>query len=182
MRAITRTAAPILVAAILIFALALTVSAQTRDVVNTLIARVLRVQNSAQFDGPATFNAALVATDTVAVTGNASIGGNLAVTGDTALAADLNLAPQTAISVTNGGIITPTGALQRLTSAGNVTATLAAPAAGQVIVLFNSSSTTITIEDTTGQALSANAALGQWDTLTIVGYGNSFYEVARSNN
>ena len=79
-------------------------------------------------------------------------------------------------------MITPTGALQRLTSLGNVTATMGLPGSGEVVTLFNSSATTITIEDTTGQAFSANAVLGQWDTITIFGYGNSWYEIARSNN
>jgi len=113
---------------------------------------------------------------------NATFGGTLAVTGDAALAAGLNLVPQTVISVTNGGVITPTGALQRLESAGNVTATLAAPSSGEMLVLFNSSNTTILIQDTTGQTLASDASLGQWDTLTLFGYGTSWVEVSRSNN
>ncbi len=193
MKKITRTAAPVILAGLLIFGLSLAVSAQTRDTVNNLIARVLTVRTSATFNGPATFNdtaafnstttfGALATMTTLAASGNTTVGGTFAVTGDTSLVADLNLPPQTALTITDGGVITPTGAMQRLTSAGNATATLAAPTSGQILILFNSAATVITIEDTTGQAFSSNVALGQWDTVTLMGYGNSWYELARSNN
>ncbi len=54
MRQITRTAAPVILAGLLIFGMVLAVSAQTRDVVGTLIAKVLTVQNAATFNGPVT--------------------------------------------------------------------------------------------------------------------------------
>ena len=185
---ITRKAGPLILAGVLLFAMAAGANAQARDVVATLIARVLTVQNSATINGPLTVNAATTFNDTVtaastlAVTGNASVAGTLSANGNAALAGKLGLAPQTAIAVTEGSVITLTGALQRLTSAGDVTATLGLPGQGEIVTLFNSSNTTITIEDTTGQAFSANAALAQWDTITIFGYGNSWYEIARSNN
>ena len=116
------------------------------------------------------------------MTGNTSVGGTLAVVGDTSLSGLLSIATVDELTVANGGTITPTGTLQRLTAAGAVGAGLGAPTAGAYVMLLNTSANTITITDTTGAVLAGNAALGQWDTLTIVGYGNSWHEVARSNN
>ena len=116
------------------------------------------------------------------MTGNTSVGGTLAVVGDTSLSGLLSIATVDELTVANGGTITPTGTLQRLTAAGAVGAALGAPTAGAYVMLLNTSANTITITDTTGAVLAGNAALGQWDTLTIVGYGNSWHEVARANN
>ena len=117
-----------------------------------------------------------------AVSGNASVTGNLAVTGQLIGATDLYLMPATAISVTNGGVITPTGAVQLLTSAGNVTPTLAAAVAGRVLVLVNTANTSILLVDTGATNLASDMTLTQNDTLTLVGSGVSWYEVARSAN
>jgi hypothetical protein len=94
------------------------------------------------------------------------------------------LQARTAISVTNGGIITATGSYQRLTSAGTVTPTVstASRTAGDLLVLVNTSATTINIADSGTAKLSAAAALGQYDTLTLRFDGTNWVEVARSNN
>lgn len=94
----------------------------------------------------------------------------------------MNLVPQSALTITNGGVITPTGALQLLTAAGPVTATIAAGSSGETVVLLNTAAQTITIEDTTGQLFSGNIALGQWDSATLVYYGTAWIQVAESDN
>ena len=86
------------------------------------------------------------------------------------------------ISVTNGGIITPTGAIQLLTSGGNVTATLASGQAGQLLTLINTANTNVLIQDTSGQILSGDLTLAQWDTATFVFYGTSWIQIDESNN
>lgn len=120
---------------------------------------------------------------TSATTGNASFAGTVAVNGsDLAVAQMLAIAPQTAISVTNGGIITPTGTIQLLTAAGAVTPTIATGNSGDVVTLINTANVAITIVDTTGYLLSGNIVLGQWDSATVVWYGTSWIQIAESDN
>lgn len=95
---------------------------------------------------------------------------------------DLVLTAQTAISVTDGGVITATGAYQPLESAAEVTATIAAGDAGATLVLVNTANTTINIADTGAAKLSAAAALGQYDSLTLISDGTNWIEVSRSDN
>lgn len=123
-----------------------------------------------------------------AITGNATVGGSATVTGNLTTAAALdvgtlaNLSPATAISVTNGLTLTLAGALQPLQSAGTVTATLPACTAGDLYVLQNTTATTINIADSGTAKLTAAAALGQYDTLTVIGDGTYCVELARANN
>jgi hypothetical protein len=117
------------------------------------------------------------------LTGNVSVSGVLSANGSKLVVAKmLATVPVAEITATEGSTITPTGSLQPITAAGAVTSVLAAPGSGDRVTLINTSANNITIADTTGQALSAAAVLGQWDTLTVVGYGSSWYEVSRSNN
>lgn len=120
---------------------------------------------------------------TSATTGNASFAGTVAVNGsDLAVAKMLALVPQTAITATNGGIITPTGTIQMLAAAGAVTPTIAAGSSGDVVTFINTSNAAITIVDTTGYLLSGNIVMGQWDSATVVWYGTSWIQVAESDN
>lgn len=89
---------------------------------------------------------------------------------------------RTAISVTNGSAITATGSYQPLTSGGTVTATITAGDAGRLLVLVNTSATTINIQDTGIQKLSAAAALGQYDALVLWSDGTNWIEISRSDN
>ena len=132
--------------------------------------------------------------DDLAVTGLATVGETLGVTGASTLAslsvtgADTVGTFQlwtaaTAISVTTNGYITPTGTLQPLTSFGNVfSANLSCGAVGRLIVLYNQSSTTITISDTGTVMLSGDTALGQYDTLWLYSDGTNCIELAQANN
>lgn len=148
-----------------------------------IVAKRLTVETQASIAGDAAVGGTLAVAGASALTGNTSIAGTLAVNGsDLVVAAQLAVAPQTIISVTNGGVLTPTGTLQLIQAAGAVTPTLAAPGSGDLVTILNTANVAILLKDTTGQALAGDATLGQWDSLTIVGYGNSWYELARSNN
>jgi hypothetical protein len=95
----------------------------------------------------------------------------------------LAVAAQTAISVTHDAIITPTGSYQQLESAGTVgTSSIAAGSAGQILVLVNTTNTTITISDTGTLKLSSNAALGQYDSLTLISDGTNWIEIGEGGN
>jgi hypothetical protein len=93
------------------------------------------------------------------------------------------LAAQTAISVTNGGVITPTGELQLLESGGTVTATLSTGCTtGNKLILLNTVAQTIVISEATGAQLAGNYSMGQYDSLSAVCNSSNWIETARSNN
>jgi len=50
------------------------------------------------------------------------------------------------------------------------------------LVLVNVGSNTITLTDTGTLKLSANAALGQYDTITLQSDGTNWIELAKANN
>jgi hypothetical protein len=97
-------------------------------------------------------------------------GGTLAVSGF------FNTTPTTAISVTAGAIITPTGTLQPLTSFGAVTTSTSIPVytstftAGDWVVLRNDNASDVIIIDGTGGSVECKAdiALGAADTLILL--------------
>jgi hypothetical protein len=129
----------------------------------------------------------LTVTDTATFTSGVNVAGGtssttLSVSSDASFGADIAIAPRTAISVTDGGIITPTGTLQMLESGGNVTATIASGTSGQHLTLINTANTTILIQDTTGQIFSGDVSLAQWDTASFVFYGASWIQTGESNN
>jgi hypothetical protein len=121
------------------------------------------------------------------VSGTANTGAltaaSASVTADLTVGADLTLSGQTAVSVTNDVPITPTGTLQELESAGTVgTDDIAAGAAGDVLVLWNSASTSIGITDTGTLKLAGNVTLGQYDTIVLFSDGTNWIELSRTNN
>ena len=114
----------------------------------------------------------------VNVTDDLAVGDDLtaldAAIGD--LTADdwLILTPSTVISVTSGGIITPTGTLQGLTSGGAVTTSTSKAVAdgttsGQLLILFNkNASDAITIDGAGANVeCGGNQALGATDALVL---------------
>ena len=160
----------------------LVANAQVKQPAEWITAKRLTVATRADVGETLTAGSLAVA-GTINGTGNAAFDGTVIVNGsDLVVASTLAIAPQTAISLTNGGVITPTGTIQELTSASNVTVTLASPNSGDTLVLLNVANVSILIQDTTGQVLATDATLGQWDTLTLVGRGTSWIELARSNN
>ena len=54
--------------------------------------------------------------------------------------------------------------------------------AGRVIVLVNVGSNTITLTDTGTLKLSGNAALGQYDNITLMSDGTNWVELSETNN
>lgn len=87
-----------------------------------------------------------------------------------------------AYTVTNGSTIAVTGAVMKLTAAGAVGADLPAATDGRLLVLVNSVNQTITITETAAAVMAGNFAMGQGDTLTLLGSGVVWYELSRSNN
>lgn len=104
--------------------------------------------------------------------------------GNATVADDFIVTAQTAISATNGGVITATGTYQPIESAGTVTPTIETSGftAGDLLVLINTANTTINIVDSGTAKLSAAAALGQYDSLILWFDGTNWIEISRSNN
>jgi hypothetical protein len=187
---------PIVVALILVLALAVGVNAQAVATNFTwVVTKLLTVTDTATFTSGVNVAGTMVSAGGLNVTSgglNVTSGGlnvtggtsstTLSVSSDASFGADIAIAPRTAISVSDGGIITPTGTLQMLESGGNVTATLAAGQSGQHLTLINTANTTILIQDTTGQIFSGDVSLAQWDTASFVFYGASWIQTGESNN
>jgi hypothetical protein len=145
---------------------------------------------------------ALAIVDDLAVGGDTTVTGALDVTGATSMAGgmtfsdgdltvadDLIVAAQTALTVTDGSPITPTGSLQLLTAAGEVTPTVAILDAdgvtfttGTMLWLVNTANQTINLADGGNVKLTAAGAMGQYDTLSLVFDGTYWLEVARADN
>jgi len=95
----------------------------------------------------------------------------------------LRALPMTPIAVSNNSIITTTGVYQPLTAtAACGTSSIAAAAAGTMVVFENLSNNTITLTDTGTLLLSGNAALGQYDTLSLISDGTNWIQVSKSDN
>lgn len=90
------------------------------------------------------------------------------------------LYPGTELTVTTS-TYTPTVTFWPVKSAAEVTLTLGAGTAGQLLIVENVGDQTINLPDSGTARLSAAGALGQYDTLTLLYYG-AWTEVARSNN
>lgn len=121
-------------------------------------------------------------TGTLVVGGNSDFTGNVEVVDHLLTQAELYMIPPDAVTVTNGGTITPTGAVVELTAAGAVGAAMAAAGDGQFLILINTVNQTITISETASARMAGDFAMGQYDTLTLIGQGVTWHEVARSNN
>lgn len=117
-----------------------------------------------------------------------TVSDDLTVTDDVFVGDDLNVADIigstfTTITLGYAGTITPTGVYQQLTAAAaRGTSSVANPTAGRLVVLINVGSNTITLTDTGTLKLSGNIALGQYDSLTMVGDGTNWIQLATTNN
>lgn len=114
----------------------------------------------------------------VNVSDDLEVGDDLTVTDatleDATIGDWLILSPSTTISVTSGGIITPTGTLQPLTSGGAVTTSTSTAIAngttsGQLLILHNkNASDAITIDGAGANVeCGGNQAIGATDTLVL---------------
>ncbi len=148
----------------------------------------LNVQGPADFDGAMNVDEAATLAS-VTSTGAGDFDSTLNVDDDATFNDDMIVAAQTAISVTAGGLITPTGSYQPLESGGYVSATLAitnaagaAYSAGTLVVLINTVTYTIEITDTGTTILSGNLALDQYDSAVLWFDGTNWIEVSETNN
>jgi hypothetical protein len=53
---------------------------------------------------------------------------------------------------------------------------------GQFLIMINTVDETITISETSAARIAGDFAMGQYDTMTLIGQGVTWHEVARSNN
>lgn len=159
-----------------------------KDTYDWIVAKRLTVTNAADLQSTLSVGSAATFDTTTATTGAAAFASTIDVDGAATLASvtvegDLAVTSQAVIVVTMGGYITPTGIYQPITSTGTVgTANLAAGADGDLLVLINESNTTITISDTGTLILSGDAALGQYDNLTLISDGTNWIEIGETNN
>ncbi len=138
--------------------------------VNELVVTALTVRNDATVNGDLDIGGATTVDGALTVAG--AVAGD--ITGDITIDDWLDITAQTAISVTAGAIITPTGSYQPLTSGGAVTTSTTTPIAagtvvGRVVILRNANaSDAITIDGTGGTVeCKANVVMGAGDTLTL---------------
>lgn len=153
---------------------------------NTVVSGTLTVSSTANMSAQPIVNIGNAGTDfgsdgglTTAAGVTVTSGGLTLSDGDAVIADYLQITAQTAISVTDGGVITPTGSYQPLESAGAVTATLSAcGTAGRVYIFVNTVAQTIIITDASNTVLSGNASLGQYDSLTAICDGTRLIQIA----
>jgi hypothetical protein len=110
--------------------------------------------------------------------------GSISFGGSTITSGQVTNTPQGTVTVTDNSTITCTSAVVPLTAGGAVgTANISGCAtAGRVTMLHNIVAQTITITDTGTIMLEGNAALSQYDTLTLLGDGTNCLQIAKSTN
>lgn len=178
---------PVIVAVVLVLALFVGVNAQAVATnFNWVVTKLLTVTDTATFTSgvnvAGALSAAATTVDTLIVEGNGDVVGNFEVADHLLTQAELYMIPPAALTVTNGGTITPTASVMELTAAGAVGAELINAADGQLLILVNTSANTITITETAAAVMAGNFAMGQGDSLTLMGNGVVWYELSRSNN
>lgn len=195
MRNSTKVLGIALVVALLLGVMALPAVGQaSRTRLNWLIADKLTVGSDGMTNagtmavtGASTLTGAVTMGNSLTVGTSISVDGSTTLTGDVATMADLsvadkfNVAAQTSITMTQAGTLTPTGSYQPITAGGSISfGDITAGEAGDLLVLINTSSNTIT--DTGTLKLSGNAALGQYDTITLWSDGTNWIEISETNN
>lgn len=119
---------------------------------------------------------------TTALIGNVDVTGNLEVVDHIGNSGQTYYFTDDAVTVTNGGTVTPAETLVELTAAGAVGTSLGTCTDGQYVMFVNTANQTITITDTGTTRLASDWAGGQYDTLSLACVGVAWYEVARSAN
>lgn len=93
--------------------------------------------------------------------------------------------PRTAITITNGGFLTPTGTYQRVTAAtavGMSGARIAVQPAGTELLIVNVGANTVTFTETGTLISAGNIALGPNDSAFLISDGTNWTQLAGSNN
>jgi len=157
------------------------------------------VSDHLEVDGAAQFDGAVTTTSTLAADGGLTVDtSNFTVSGTTGAVASassmgvgtwVKLGAQTAISVTAGLTIAPTGTYQPLTSAGakacsTTTCIANGTTAGDLLILRNANaSDVITIDGTGGNVeCKSDVALGAGDTLSLIWNGADWNCIANHDN
>lgn len=153
--------------------------------VNEMVVTAITVRNDANVKGSLNVDGALSVDGATALSGG--VVGD--VTGNVLADDWLSISAQTAISVTAGAIITPTGTYQPLTSAAPVTTSTTTAVAngavtGRLLILRNANAAdAITIDGTGGNVeCKANVALGAGDTLTLIWNGTDWNCISSYDN
>jgi hypothetical protein len=117
-----------------------------------------------------------------------TVDGEIDANGDTTMTAAtvgtfLTLDEADVITVTNGATLTPLGSFQPIASAGAVGfGAIAAPTAGNILIVENTVNQTITITDSATLRLGGNAVLAQYDTLVLVYDGATWIQLSKTDN
>lgn len=108
---------------------------------------------------------------------------DLVVGDDSVFGGFVRFTPGSEIVVTSGSTITPVTSYVPITgSTGVGTSSIAVMPAGTAIYVVNMANTTITLTDTGALKLSGNAALSQYDNVTLVSDGTNWIEISETNN
>lgn len=186
-------ATPVVIAVVLVLALFVGVNAQAVATnFNWVVTKLLTVTDTATFTSGVNVAGALTAASTVdagattvdslIVDGAANFTGRIVAADYFATTDWMYFIPPAALTVTDGAVITPTATVMELTAAGAVGAELINAGDGQLLILVNTGAQTITISDTATIESTGDIALGAADTLTLIGVGVKWYELASSNN
>jgi hypothetical protein len=188
-----RRVAPVLIVALVIALLfgglvnAPALAQTARQQFGWILAKRLTVDTTATIGGAAAIAGATTVGGALAVTGNTSTAG-LSATGDTALGGNVSLGDFTSLeyagnlAVLDGGPLTPLRTFQQISAAGAAGMTVTTTSRGTIVTIVNMGSNAVTITDTGTTMLGSNAALGQYDTLTLISDGTNMIELARANN
>ena len=159
---------------------------------NLAVTGVLTTTGTSTLDGTTTVgggfgSAGCTFTDAgvISCNGAATFASTLALTGNATLAGQIAFMAPTQITVTADSTIATAGyTVIPLYSAGAVgTATITGcETAGKLTILRNIANQTITITDTSTIMLGGNAALGQYDTLTLLGDGTNCLQISKADN
>ncbi len=143
----------------------------------------LDVDKDLNVDGAATIDGTITASGSLGLADDVTMGGALNV-GTTATLPKIVQTKATTVTVTANSTIATNGDIVPLTSAGTVgTSSISlCEVAGRIVRLWNEANTTITITDTGKLKLTGNIALGQYDSLTLLGDGTNCIQLATSNN
>lgn len=114
-----------------------------------------------------------------------SAGGLTLSDGNAVIADFTRIVSQTVLTMTDNGVITPTGSYQSITAAATTAGTLggcAASIAGARVTIVNAVAQAITITDTGNTVLSGNAVLNQYDTLVVLCDGTRWIQLGKTDN
>jgi hypothetical protein len=166
--------------------LVMPVGAQGRAVFGWVVADTLTVRNLAVIQsGGLTVSAGDVSLSGTTTAGNITADdvnfNNLDVSSSTSTRV-LDFNSSEVVTLTNNLVWEPEEAYTPILSTGSITVQLSACDAGRLIVIVNTVNQTITFSDTAPAILSGSTALGQYDSLTLMGDGTRCIEIAQVDN